>query len=129
MTDPHAELSAFLDGELAPARAREIEASIAADPDLRATYEQLQAADQTLKAIAETAAFRPLVRLTAQARPAVRAWMALPFAVVLVAWTVARLTPSLAAALVVNTAALFVFLACLAPLALREARTGEPSID
>jgi anti-sigma factor RsiW len=129
MTDPHAELSAFLDGELDPARARQIETSIAADPDLRVTYEQLQAADQMLKAIAEAAAFRPLVRLTAPARPAVRAWMALPFAVVLAAWLVARLTPSLAAALVVNTAALLVFLACLTPLALREARIGEPSID
>ncbi len=60
--DP-AELSAYLDGELSPVRAREIEAAVMASPALRAELDALSKADDTWRSAARSAAFPPHVRL------------------------------------------------------------------
>jgi anti-sigma factor RsiW len=127
--DP-AELSALLDGELDSIRTKELEALIAADPSVRAQFERLELADRKLRAIVEAAVFRPEVRWP-KAAPVprlARALLALGFTVILLAWTAGKLAPSMTAALVVNAASLFLLLACLAPFALREARTGANSL-
>ena len=59
--DP-AELSAFLDGELSPARAEEVRAALAQDPIMRQSYEQLVALDARWKAQASAALFVPRVQ-------------------------------------------------------------------
>jgi anti-sigma factor RsiW len=64
--DP-AELSAYLDGELAPDRARQLKAMIASDPGLQAEVEALRQADTAFRNAAGTAAFTPRVRLPATA--------------------------------------------------------------
>jgi anti-sigma factor RsiW len=71
--DP-AELSAFLDGELPPARLAEIEALLASDPALKAEYETLRGSDATWREAAVGAMFVPAVRVTAAAAavPALR---------------------------------------------------------
>ncbi|HEY0106440.1 MAG TPA: zf-HC2 domain-containing protein, partial [Rhizomicrobium sp.] len=60
-----AELSAYLDGELPPERTREVERLLAADPGLRAELDALRRSDAAFRAAAQTAAFRPPVRLPA----------------------------------------------------------------
>jgi anti-sigma factor RsiW len=60
--DP-AELSALIDGELPPERAREVETLIAQNPALRAEYETLRALDARWRANASAALFEPMVRL------------------------------------------------------------------
>jgi anti-sigma factor RsiW len=128
--DP-AELSALLDGELNSVRTKELEALIAADPGVRAEFERLELADRRLRAIVEAAVFRPELRWPKAApapRPA-RAWLALGFTVILLAWAAGKLAPTMTAALVVNAASLVLLLAGLAPFALREARSGAISID
>jgi anti-sigma factor RsiW len=90
--DP-AELSAFLDGELSPARAKEIEALIAADSGVRAAFEQLKRADQRLRSVAEAAAFRPEIHWPAPAGWRAESWLALPLVVVLLAWVTGKLGP------------------------------------
>jgi anti-sigma factor RsiW len=67
--DP-AELSALLDGELSPQRAREVEAAIARDPELRAAFGRLRALDARWRSMASTAAFRPETDLARAALPA-----------------------------------------------------------
>ena len=57
------ELSALLDGELDPGRAREVEGQIAADPILYAEFEALSVADAAWRAAAASATFAPQVRL------------------------------------------------------------------
>jgi anti-sigma factor RsiW len=59
--DP-AELSAFLDGELTPRRADEVQAALARDPVLRQTYERLAKFDVDWKARAATTMFQPRAR-------------------------------------------------------------------
>lgn len=59
------ELSALLDGELDPRGAREVEAQMAAQPELRAQFEALSAADAAWRRAAASAAFAPDVRLPA----------------------------------------------------------------
>ncbi len=59
--DP-AELSALLDGELDKARAREVEAALAADPQMRAEYEALAVKDKRWRSAARGAAFAPRTR-------------------------------------------------------------------
>jgi anti-sigma factor RsiW len=125
--DP-AELSALLDGELDPARGREVEALIAADPVLSAEFEQLKRADQRLKSLAEPAAFRPQIRWPAPEVRPVPAWLAPCLAVIGLAWAVGKLAPAMALALGVNAAALALFIVCLAPFALREARSDRPLV-
>lgn len=130
MTDPdRPELSAFLDGELDPARAGEIEALIAADPGVRAAFEQLQRADARLRSISDAAAFRPHVRWPEPAAHGAGAWLALPLLLVLLAWTAGKLAPAVTTAVAANAASLLLLIACLTPLALREARGGGPLVD
>jgi anti-sigma factor RsiW len=57
------ELSALLDGELNPTRAREVETQIAADPELRGELQLLRETDARWRAAAATAAFQPALRL------------------------------------------------------------------
>jgi len=113
-----AELSAYLDGELSSARTEEIEALIAADTRVRSAFDQLKRADQRLRSVAEAAAFRPEFRWPEPVRWPAESWLALPLVVVLLAWATGKLGPA------VTTAILFI--ACLAPLALREMRIGRP---
>lgn len=68
------ELSALLDGELEPGRAREVEMQIAADPALRAEFEAMSEADAIWRASAGAAAFSPDVQLPDGARSA--RWLA-----------------------------------------------------
>ena len=51
------ELSAYLDGELEPIRAREVAAALATDSSLRSQYDALASADVAWKTAAETAQF------------------------------------------------------------------------
>lgn len=119
--DP-AELSALLDGELDPARASAVEALIAADPVLAAEFDRLKRADQRLRALAADAAFPPRVRWPRPAPAPLPAWFAPCLGLVLLAWLAGKLAPAMALALAVNALALVVLIACLASLALREAR-------
>lgn len=57
------ELSALLDGELEPARARELKEQIATDAALRQEFEALSAADAAWRAAAGAAAFTPSVEM------------------------------------------------------------------
>jgi anti-sigma factor RsiW len=61
------ELSAFIDGELNPQRAAEVEIQIAANRELRATFEALRDLDDRWRASARTVAFVPQIRLPASA--------------------------------------------------------------
>jgi hypothetical protein len=56
-----AELSAYLDGELDPGRAREVATALANDPKLRAEYEVLANSDKYWKSSAAAARFKPAV--------------------------------------------------------------------
>ncbi len=60
--DP-AELSAYLDGELDPARAGEVEAALASSPALRGELNALVNADNAWRAAARGASFEPGIRL------------------------------------------------------------------
>lgn len=122
--DP-AELSALLDGELDPARARALEAMIAADPALAAEYEQLKRADHRLRSMAEAGAFRPDIRWPAAQAPAFPPWLIGSLAAAAAAWAIGKVAPPMILAFGVNAAALAVFVACLAPLAAREMRAGH----
>lgn len=62
-----AELSAYLDGELDAARAREVEAALASSPALREQFKALVSADNSWRATARSASFRPNVRFDADA--------------------------------------------------------------
>ena len=121
--DP-AELSAFLDGELDPSRARQIEALIAADPEARAAFDQLSLADHRLRSIAEAAAFRPQIRWPEPAVQSAAPWLVPPLVGILLAWSMGKLAPATTVSVIVSAAALVLFIAWLAPLALREARDG-----
>jgi hypothetical protein len=57
-----------------------------------------------------------------------RAWLALGFTVIFLAWTAGKLAPTMSAALVINAASFVLLLACLAPFAIREARSGASSL-
>jgi anti-sigma factor RsiW len=63
MTIDRSELSAYVDGELTPARAAEVDAAVREDPDLQKELEALQRAEDAWRAAAETAMFVPMVRL------------------------------------------------------------------
>jgi len=60
--DP-AEISALIDGELPPERAREVRRAIAQEASLRRVYEQLVRLDTDLKAAAAQVMFQPHVEL------------------------------------------------------------------
>lgn len=57
------ELSALLDGELDPSRAREVRQQIDTDPALRWEFEELSAADASWRKAAAALAFTPRVEL------------------------------------------------------------------
>ena len=59
-----AELSAYMDGELDPARAREVETALESSPALRGELNRLVSADNSWRAAARIASFRPSIRLT-----------------------------------------------------------------
>ncbi len=63
--DP-AELSAYLDGELTPDRAREVAALLATDPDLRSSYDELASTDADWIAAASSACFSPVTDIPVQ---------------------------------------------------------------
>jgi anti-sigma factor RsiW len=65
-----AELSAYLDGELNSARAREVQIALADEPRLRADFNTLAEADIIWRAAAESANLRPGVQLLPQRRTA-----------------------------------------------------------
>ena len=65
--DP-SELSALLDGELAPERAAEVRQAIADDPALRREYEGLARLDDGLRAHAREAVFQPRVEIPQRRR-------------------------------------------------------------
>lgn len=66
--DP-AELSGLLDGELDPERARQVQAAIAADPDLRTEFAALQEADRAWRNAAAGAGFPADVRVPSGVAP------------------------------------------------------------
>jgi anti-sigma factor RsiW len=68
--DP-AELSALIDGELSPDRARVVEAMLARDPALKAEFDALRAQDAGWREAAGDATFVPAVRLPQPAPAAV----------------------------------------------------------
>jgi anti-sigma factor RsiW len=57
------ELSGYLDGELEPDRAREVEAALERDPVLRAEFEALAEADKEWKSAGRLAGFVPQAQL------------------------------------------------------------------
>jgi surface antigen len=66
-----ATLVAYLDGELRPARAREVEAALARDPALREALQRLERVDTALAAAFDPVLEAPLPALTLTGRPAV----------------------------------------------------------
>jgi len=64
-----AELSAYMDGELDPARAREVETALESSPALRGELNRLVSADNSWRAAARIASFRPSIRLDTAPRP------------------------------------------------------------
>lgn len=73
-----AELSAYMDGELDPTRAREVETALEGSQALRGELNKLVSADNSWRAAARIASFRPRIRLHAtpaplHLRPVVRA--------------------------------------------------------
>jgi anti-sigma factor RsiW len=125
--DP-AELSALLDGELDPARARALEALIAADPAVAAQFEQLKRTDARLRSAASDVAFRPAIRLPmAEAEPALPGWLVACLVAAAAAWAIGKMAPAMILAFGVNAAALALFIAFLAPFAAREMRAGPLS--
>lgn len=123
-----AELSALLDGELEPARAREVEALVAADPSLLAAFEQLEQVDQRLKALAQTACFAPRISWpTMRAIPAFP-WLAACLAVLVTAWTLSKVASGMSAALSINASVFVLFVVCLMSLARYDERTRVPRV-
>jgi len=100
-----AELSGLLDGELDPARAAEVLAMIAADPELQSLYDTFRRDDAGWRAQAASAAFLPRVRLPARRQPSTR-WAAALFLAVLVAWVAGKLTDETWAFLLLNSLSL-----------------------
>jgi anti-sigma factor RsiW len=108
--DP-AELSAHLDGELDPGRAREVEAALASSPALRGEFNTLVNADNSWRTAARTASFRPGIRVqpaNARVRSALRA--AGSVVLLLVARVVPKLAGTLEGELILNGIALTIAL-------------------
>jgi anti-sigma factor RsiW len=96
-----AELSAYMDGELDPARAREVEGALESSPALRAEFNSLVSADNSWRMAARTASFRPGIRLqpTDAPLPLRSVFRAAGFVILLLA---ARVVPKLASTLEVE---------------------------
>jgi anti-sigma factor RsiW len=120
--DP-AELSALIDGELPPERARKVEALIAQDPALRAEFETLRGLDARWRANASAALFEPMVRLPqAPAHFPLRRVAAVVVALIL-ARIGGKFVEGMAPALLLNLAAL----ALVAVTVLAAARADHPA--
>jgi anti-sigma factor RsiW len=115
------ELSAYLDGELSPARAREVETALASSPALRAELDALAEADKTWRAAARSAAFRPDVRLRGATVPKVSICRTAGAAALLLA---VRFLPKLAGALDVELIANGIALAIVIVWVIRMTGTG-----
>ena len=72
-------LSGLLDGELPAGEAEQLRRAIAGDEELGRQFAQLQSLDGELKAVGESAAFQPRVRIpmSASGAPLPLAWMIL----------------------------------------------------
>lgn len=104
--DP-AELSAFLDGELPPARMSEIETLLADDAKLRAEYQALRQADAGWRQAGAAAMFVSNVRLPSASRSsAISGWPAAVVAVLLLARAGGKFIDAVAPSLLLNLAAL-----------------------
>lgn len=105
------ELSALMDGELDPARAREVEEIIATDATARDAFARLLELDRVCRMAADGAAFEPALTLD---EPARRAWSSLTVMAMVAALTWVRLAPkwmtSPAPGLLLHAAALAVLL-------------------
>lgn len=123
--DP-AELSAYLDGELSPARAREVEAAMTSSPALRAEFDALLEADEKWRAAGRSASFRPDIRLRGASLPKVSPYRAGGAVALLLA---ARILPKLGGAwaweLLVNAIALAVIMVWV----IRMTRAGAPEVN
>jgi anti-sigma factor RsiW len=122
--DP-AELSALIDGELPPGRAREIEVLIAADPGLRAEYEALRGLDARWREAAGAAMFTPTVQLPPERARVPVAGVAAVVLVLLLARIGGKFLESLGPMLLLNLAALALIGAMVLVMA-RADRQGAP---
>jgi anti-sigma factor RsiW len=118
--DP-AELSAFLDGELPPARMTEIEALLASDPALKAEYETLRRSDATWREAAVGATFISAVRLPKAAAQISGRWVAAAVAALLVVRVGGKFVETLGPSLLLNLAALILVGAVVLAAARRQA--------
>jgi anti-sigma factor RsiW len=64
-----AELSAYLDGELSPARMLEIEMALASDAGLRSEFEALEASNLSWSAAAQSVMFTPQIEIPSALPP------------------------------------------------------------
>jgi anti-sigma factor RsiW len=107
MTIDRSELSAYVDGELTPSRAAEVERAAREDPDLQNELEELQRAEGAWRAAAQAAMFFPVVRLPTGTASS-RSWI--PLATAVIPLVVLRFVPedfaSLAWRLAVHSALL-----------------------
>jgi len=117
-----AELSAFLDGELDPDRAREIATALASDSELREEYGALAKADVVWKAAADSALFKPSTQLSTSK---VFASSPLAFAAVLIALIALCVTAKLGTVVVWNFVLHAVALAIALPWIIRMARETQ----
>lgn len=102
-----AELSAYMDGELEGARAREVQAALESSPALRGELARLASEDHAWRAAARRASFRPNVRLESSAAPS-RSMLRAAGGVILLlaARAVPKLASTLAVELILNAVAL-----------------------
>lgn len=123
-----AELSAYLDGELSPERAQEVEAALASSPALRTELKSLAADDARWRAAACSAAFRPDVRLPRARALGVRAGPTLlAVALLLGVRLLPKLVGTLTLALILNALALTVIMAWV--LAMLRSTEDRPEIS
>lgn len=102
-----AELSAYLDGELPPARAAEIEARLAVDAELRAEYEALREMDARWREAGAGTLFVPAVQLpSTRAAGAPLGGLAVIVLVLIGARSAGRFVEALGPSLLLNLAAL-----------------------
>ena len=109
------ELSAYLDGELPAARAREVEALMAADPRLRSEFDVLAHADRRWRKAGEAAAFQPALRPRRAATGDYRLW-AFGVGLAILLQTALKVSGPMMALVAFNALALALVLAMVAHL-------------
>lgn len=121
-----AELSAYLDGELNPARAREVESALATSPALQAELDALTKADKTWRMAARLAAFRSTIQLPRTSSRKVPLYRTAGAVVLLLA---VRFLPKLAGALdwglIANGVALAIAMVWVIRMTRAEERQGD----